>query len=166
MCGRFALKTPAKKIATAFQVEEVPTVEARYNIAPTQTILAVREGLDGREAKWLKWGLVPSWAKDTAIAARLINARSETVQEKPSFREAFKKRRCIIPADGFYEWQRAGGKKLPFFFQMKDARPFGFAGLWERWQGEGQKPVESCTILTTTAVSFCKHSRDFYSHSQ
>jgi len=81
----------------------------------------------------------------------LIDARSETVQEKPSFREAFKRRRCIIPADGFYEWQRAGGKRLPFFFQMKDERPFGFAGLWERWQGAGEEPVESCTILTTEA---------------
>lgn len=151
MCGRFALKTPVKKLAAAFQVEEVPAVEARYNIAPTQTILAVQQGLDGREAKWLKWGLVPSWAKDTAIGARMINARSETVTEKPSFREAFKKRRCIIPADGFYEWQRTGGKKLPFFFQMKDERPFGFAGLWERWQGVDKELVESCTILTTRA---------------
>lgn len=151
MCGRFALKTPTKKLAAAFQVEEVPAVEARFNIAPTQTILAVHQGLDGREAKWLKWGLVPSWAKDTSMAARLINARSETVQEKPSFREAFKKRRCIIPADGFYEWQRAGGKRLPFFFRMKDERPFGFAGLWERWQGADKELVESCTILTTEA---------------
>ena len=151
MCGRFALKTPAKKLAAAFQVEEVPAVEARYNIAPTQTILAVQQGLDGREAKWFKWGLVPSWAKDTAMGARLMNARSETVTEKPSFRDAFKKRRCIIPADGFYEWQRAGGKKLPYFFQMKDERPFGLAGLWEHWQGVGQELIESCTILTTQA---------------
>ncbi|MDQ1593271.1 MAG: hypothetical protein QOG71_3898 [Pyrinomonadaceae bacterium] len=151
MCGRFALKTPAKKLAAAFQVEEVPAVEARYNIAPTQEILAVQQGLDGREAKWLKWGLVPSWAKDAAMGARLINARSETVTEKPSFREAFKKRRCVIPADGFYEWQRVGGKRLPFFFQMRDERLFGFAGLWERWQGAGQELIESCTILTTEA---------------
>ena len=150
MCGRFALRSPAKTIAAAFQVEEVPAVEARYNIAPTQKILAVRQGADGREAEWLKWGLIPSWAKDADSAARLINARSETVAEKPSFREAFKRRRCIIPADGFYEWQRAGGRKLPFFFQMKDERPFGFAGLWERWQGEGPV-VESCAILTTAA---------------
>jgi putative SOS response-associated peptidase YedK len=151
MCGRFVLRTPTKKLAAAFQVEEVPTVEARYNIAPTQTILAVEQGLDGREAKQLKWGLVPSWAKEQAIGSRLINARSETVAEKPSFREAFKKRRCIIPADGFYEWQRAGGKRLPYFFQMKDERPFGFAGLWERWQGASNESVESCTILTTDA---------------
>jgi len=151
MCGRFALKTPPKKLAATFGVEEVPTVEARYNIAPTQEILAVQQSPDGREAKLLKWGLVPSWAKDTAMGARLINARSETVAEKPSFREAFKKRRCIIPADGFYEWQRAGGRRLPFFFQMKDERPFGFAGLWERWEGAHQEVVESCTILTTQA---------------
>lgn len=160
MCGRFTLKTPVKKLAAAFQVEGVPAVEARYNIAPTQKIVAVHQGLDGREAKWLKWGLVPSWAKDSSIAARLINARSETVQEKPSFREAFKMRRCIIPADGFYEWQRTRGKKLPFFFQMKDERPFGFAGLWERWQGEDQVLIESCTILTTEANEVLKPVHD------
>lgn len=160
MCGRFALKIPAKKLAAAFQVEEVPAVEARYNIAPTQTILAVQQGPDGREAKWLKWGLVPSWAKDTAVSARLINARSETVTEKPSFREAFKKRRCIIPADGFYEWQRAGGKKLPFFFQMKDEGSFGFAGLWERWQGADKELIESCTILTTEANDILRPVHD------
>ena len=152
MCGRFALRSPSKTIAAAFGVGEVPAAgEARYNIAPTQEILAVRRGPDGREATRLKWGLIPSWAKDADMAARLINARSETAREKPSFREAFRKRRCLIPADGFYEWQRAGGRKLPFFFQMKDERPFGFAGLWERWQGEGERPVESCAILTTEA---------------
>jgi putative SOS response-associated peptidase YedK len=99
----------------------------------------------------LKWGLVPSWAKDISIGAKLINARSETVTEKPSFREAFKQRRCIIPADGFYEWQRTEGRKQPFFFQMRDERPFGFAGLWERWQGATGQVIESCTILTTEA---------------
>jgi putative SOS response-associated peptidase YedK len=126
-------------------------MEARYNIAPTQDILSIRRAEDAREAVFLTWGLVPSWAKDVSIGAKLINARSETVTEKPSFREAFKKRRCIIPADGFYEWQRTEGRKQPFFFQMKDESPFGFAGLWERWQGVGGEAIESCTILTTEA---------------
>ncbi|HEV7902587.1 MAG TPA: SOS response-associated peptidase [Pyrinomonadaceae bacterium] len=151
MCGRFAQRSDPKRLAKEFKVAEVPQVEARYNIAPTQEILAVRELADGQEMSFFKWGLVPSWAKDVSMGARLINARSETVQEKPSFRDAFKKRRCIIPADGFYEWQRTGGKKQPFFFRMRDESPFGFAGLWDRWQdGEG-KAIESCTILTTGA---------------
>jgi putative SOS response-associated peptidase YedK len=150
MCGRFTQRADSKRIAEEFQVAEVPAVEARYNIAPTQEVLAVREHEDGREATFFKWGLVPSWAKDTAMGARLINARSETVAEKPAFRAAFKQRRCIIPADGFYEWQRREGRKQPFFFLMRDERPFGFAGLWEHWEGEG-RVVNSCTILTTEA---------------
>jgi putative SOS response-associated peptidase YedK len=151
MCGRFAQRSDPKRLAKEFKIAEVPEVEARYNIAPTQDILAVRESDDGREMTFLKWGLIPSWAKDTSIGSRLINARSETVEEKPSFRRAFKERRCIIPADGFYEWQRAGGKKQPFFFRMRDESPFGFAGLWERWEGTGREAINSCTILTTEA---------------
>jgi putative SOS response-associated peptidase YedK len=151
MCGRFTQRADSKRIAREFEVAEVPAVEARYNIAPTQDVLAVHESLDGREATFYQWGLVPSWAKDASVGARLINARSETVQEKPSFREAFRKRRCIIPADGFYEWQRTGGRKQPFFFRIRDERPFGFAGLWERWEGEGGRVINSCAILTTEA---------------
>jgi putative SOS response-associated peptidase YedK len=151
MCGRYAQRTDAKKLAKEFKVAEVPSVEPRYNIAPTQEILAVSETDDGREMRFFKWGLVPSWAKDTSMGARLINARSETVAEKPAFRQAFKQRRCIIPADGFYEWQRAEGRKQPFFFRMRDERLFGFAGLWERWEGEGGEVVNSCAILTTEA---------------
>ncbi len=151
MCGRFAQRSDPKRLAKEFKVSEVPDIEARYNIAPTQDILAVRESEGGREMTFLKWGLIPSWAKDASIGARLINARSETVEEKPSFRQAFKQRRCIIPADGFYEWQRTGGKKQPFFFQMRDELPFGFAGLWERWEGQGREAINSCTILTTEA---------------
>lgn len=151
MCGRFAQRTDAKRLAREFKVREVPEIEARYNIAPTQNILSIRQAEDEREAVFLKWGLIPSWAKDASIGAKLINARSETVTEKPSFREAFKKRRCIIPADGFYEWQRTGGKKQPYFFQMRDERPFGFAGLWEKWRAEDGQLLETCTILTTEA---------------
>jgi len=151
MCGRYARSSGPEKLAKEFKVAEVPRVEASYNIAPTQEVLAVRESPDGREMTFFRWGLVPSWAKDTSMGARLINARSETVAEKPAFREAFKQRRCIIPADGFYEWQRTEGGKQPFFFRMKDDLPFGFAGLWERWEGEGGEVINSCTILTTEA---------------
>lgn len=151
MCGRFTQRQPAARLKKEFSVEEVPEVEARYNIAPTQTILGVRQTSDGREMSFLKWGLIPSWAKDSSMGAKLINARSETVTEKPSFREAFKRRRCIIPADGFYEWQITGGRKRPFFFRMRNDRPFGFAGLWDKWKNEDGKIIESCTIITTEA---------------
>jgi putative SOS response-associated peptidase YedK len=151
MCGRFTQRADSKKIAKEFKVAEVPAVEARYNIAPTQEVLAVYEHEDGREATFFKWGLVPAWAKDTSMGARLINARSETVAEKPAFRAAFKQRRCLIPADGFYEWQRKDGRKQPFFFHLRDERPFGFAGLWERWEGKGGAVINSCAILTTEA---------------
>ena len=151
MCGRYAQRTDPKRLAKEFKVAEVPGVEPRYNIAPTQEVLAVRESPDGREMTLYKWGLVPSWAKDASVGAKLINARSETVTEKPSFRDAFRRRRCVIPADGFYEWQRLEGKKQPFFFRTRDERPFGFAGLWERWEGEGGHVINSCAILTTEA---------------
>lgn len=151
MCGRFARKSDPKRLAKEFKVAEAPEVEPSYNVAPTHNILAVRQGGDGREMTLLKWGLVPSWAKDAAIGAKLINARSETIEEKPSFRDAFRRRRCIIPADGFYEWKREGGGKQPYFFRLKDERPFGFAGLWDRWEGEGGQVINSCTILTTEA---------------
>lgn len=151
MCGRYAQSIDPKKLAKEFKVAEVPDVKPRYNIAPTQEVLGVSESPDGREMTFYRWGLIPSWAKDASMGARLINARSETVAEKPAFRAAFKQRRCIIPTDGFYEWQRTGGKKQPFFFRMRDERPFGFAGLWERWEGEGGQAINSCTILTTKA---------------
>lgn len=151
MCGRFAQRTPTKTLVKEFQVNDMPDIEPRYNIAPTQDILSIRQIDDGREAAMLKWGLVPSWAKDVSTGAKLINARSETVTEKPSFREAFKKRRCIIPADGFYEWQRTGGKKQPYFFRMQNEHPFGFAGLWEKWKATDGQVLETCTILTTEA---------------
>jgi putative SOS response-associated peptidase YedK len=160
MCGRFAQRSDPKRLAKAFGVAEALNVETRYNIAPMQDILAVRGFESEREMTFFKWGLIPSWSKDTSIGARLINARSETVQEKPSFREAFKKRRCIIPADGFYEWQRTGGKKQPYFFRMRDESPFGFAGLWERWQGTGGEAINSCTILTTEANEVLRPMHD------
>jgi putative SOS response-associated peptidase YedK len=160
MCGRFAQRTDSKRLAKAFGVTEVPLVEPRYNIAPTQDILGVYQSEDGREVTFYKWGLIPSWAKDTSMGAQLINARSETVTEKPAFREAFKKRRCLIPADGFYEWQRTDDKKQPFYFRMRDETPFGFAGLWEQWEGNGREVINSCTILTTEANEVLRSVHD------
>jgi putative SOS response-associated peptidase YedK len=150
MCGRFVQKSPSKKVAEKFQVGEVPPLVERFNVAPAQAVLAIRESGAGREAAFLKWGLVPRWAKDPALGNKLINARSETVAEKPSFREAFRRRRCLVPADGFFEWSRRGEKKRPYYFHMRDGEPFAIAGLWERWEGEAE-PLETCTLLTTEA---------------
>jgi putative SOS response-associated peptidase YedK len=132
---------------------DVPDLQPRFNVAPTQSVLAVRVPAAGSqpEPALLRWGLIPSWAADAAIGNRLINARSETAAEKPSFRSAFQKRRCLIVADGFYEWQKTTSKhKQPYYFRMKDAAPFAFAGLWEHWEWEGEV-IDSCTILTTEA---------------
>ena len=160
MCGRYTLRTVTEEIAAAFSVAEMLVVEARYNIAPTQEVLGIRQTPEGREASFLKWGLIPAWAKDAGIGARLINARSETVAEKPAFREAFKRRRCLIPADGFYEWARTNGKKQPFYFRLREERPFGFAGLWEKWRSPAGEVVESCTILTTEANELLRPVHD------
>lgn len=155
MCGRFTLKTPAAKLAEFFVVPSFPTLSPRYNIAPTQLVVCVRAVAGGtdREAGALKWGLIPSWAKDPSIGSRMINARSETAAEKPSFRAAFKKRRCVIPADGFYEWKKAADRtRQPWYIHLPDDEPFGFAGLWESWKVRGtDEVIESCTILTTQA---------------
>ena len=125
-------------------------MQPNYNVAPTQEVPAVVAGNGGgeRRLEMLRWGLIPSWADDPGIGARMINARSETVAEKPSFRRAFKERRCLIPADGFYEWQKTNGGKQPYYLRMKSGRPFAFAGLWESWKGDGNE-IRSCTILTT-----------------
>ncbi len=134
----------------------------RFNIAPTQDVAAVRHSneADQRELVMLRWGLIPSWAKDTKIGNQTINARAETVAEKPSFRSAFTKRRCLILTDGFYEWQKlAGGKKQPYFIHRRDDEPFAFAGLWESWKGEGEV-VQSCTIITTTPNELMKPLHD------
>jgi putative SOS response-associated peptidase YedK len=150
MCGRFAQRSPAGKVARKFKVEGVPPLAERYNVAPTQSVLGIREAADAREAAFFTWGLVPRWAKDPAVGSRLINARSETVAEKPSFREAFTRRRCLVPVDGFFEWARRGDRKRPFYFRMRDGEPFAVAGLWERWEGGG-RALETCALLTTGA---------------
>ena len=147
MCGRYTLRTTAREIAEVFEVPEVPELPARYNIAPTQDVPVIRLGDGGREFALLHWGLIPSWADDPAIGSRMINARAETVAEKPAFRRAFRSRRCLVVSDGFFEWRREGGRKQPYFIRMKDERPFAFAGLWERWEKLGE-PIESCTVIT------------------
>ncbi len=149
MCGRFALTSPPDVLAALFRLEYLPALPARYNIAPTQSVAAVRAAAaESRELALLHWGLIPPWAKDTSIGSRLINARSETVAEKPAFRTAWQRRRCLIPADGFYEWQKRGSEKQPHYIHRADGEPLAFAGLWERWE-KGEAPIESCTILTT-----------------
>ncbi len=133
-----------------FRLDVSVPLRPRYNIAPTQDAPAVRTTPDGqRELVMLRWGLVPSWADDLAIGNRMINARGETVAEKPSFRTALKKRRCVVVADGYYEWQKVGKRKQPYLFHFADDRVFALAGLWERWS-KGSVPVETCTIITTT----------------
>jgi putative SOS response-associated peptidase YedK len=146
--------TVGKDLAERFGLEEVSDLEPRYNIAPTQMVAIIR--LDRETLKrrlvLVKWGLVPFWAKDSSIGNRLINARAESVAEKPAFRAAFKSRRCLVPADGYYEWEkRKGGQKQPYLARNTDGSPFAFAGLWEKWQAPEDEVIESCTILTTDA---------------
>ncbi len=151
MCGRFTLRTPANQVAEAFGMLPFADLRPRYNIAPSQPVAVIRlTQADGRELAFLKWGLVPSWADDPAIGYKMINARGDTVATKPSFRKAFKVRRCLVVADGFYEWRKSDGKKQPHYIRLKDDRPFAFAGLWEHWGRDGQE-VDSCTIITTDA---------------
>jgi len=157
MCGRYVVNTTKETLSKKFKVKDVPDVKlSRFNIAPTQNILAVRSTEGERELALFHWGLIPSWAKDEKMASKMINARSETVTEKPSYKEAFKRRRCLIPTSGFYEWQKTKEGKQPFYFQMKDEELFAFAGLWDRWKNERDEIIESCTILTTEANEILK----------
>ncbi|MDB9372774.1 SOS response-associated peptidase [Nodularia sphaerocarpa] len=162
MCGRFTLNQSLAALAEFFHVENIPNLAAQYNIAPTQRVATViyNPQTEKREFQQLRWGLIPSWAKDPKIGVKLINARAETVAEKPAFRSAFKQRRCLVLSDGFYEWKQQNGKKQPFYFRLRDGQPFGFAGLWERWQPLQGKPdceeIISCTILTTAANELVK----------
>ena len=154
MCGRFTLRTPPPVLAEIFAVDARPNLAARYNIAPSQDILVVRAIGDAgaREFAMLRWGLVPHWARDAAIGNRMINARAETVAEKPSFRDAYRHRRCLVAADGFYEWQKApNGTKQPYHIRFDDDAPFAIAGLWERWRAADGETLETCTLITTEA---------------
>lgn len=156
MCGRFTIKTPLQEIKEEFQIDEAPEDlgEARYNVAPTQPVPVVRRVDAGRRRLDLvRWGLIPFWARDAKIGYRTINARAETIDQAPAFRGAFSRgRRCLVIADGFYEWKKDGRKRFGYWIRRRDGRPFAMAGLWERWKGERRElepPLETCTIITT-----------------
>ena len=152
MCGRYTLSTPPNVLAERFGVDVRQNLPPRYNIAPTQGASVVRATDRGRELALLRWGLIPSWAKDPAIGNRMINARAEGVAEKPAFRRAFAKQRALVPADGFYEWQKQNSRKQPYHIRRRDGEPFAFAGLWERWHDRALDQVhETFTIITTDA---------------
>jgi len=151
VCGRFTLSTPADLVAEALEVPAPCAFEARYNVAPTQVAPVVRQPREGaRRMHMLRWGLVPSWARDARIGSRMINARAESVLERPAFREAFRRRRCLVPADGFFEWQPRGGGKHPFLVRLRGGGVFAMAGLWARWRSPDGEPLDSFTVLTTT----------------
>lgn len=151
MCGRFTLKTPVETLAEVFELPAVPALSPRFNIAPSEALATVRiaDKDAQRELAILRWGLVPSWADEPKVGNKMINARSETVATNEAFRSAFRRRRCLVLADGFYEWQRQEKRKQPFYIRMKDEAPFAFAGLWELWEGKDGAVLESCTLLTT-----------------
>jgi len=153
MCGRFSLSTPPEEVARHFGLGETPELLPRFNVAPTQDVAVVRVSARSgkRRLEPRRWGLVPHWAKDPRIGHRLINARAETLREKPAFREAFRLRRCLVPADGFYEWGRGPSGRRPFHVRRTSGGPFAIAGLYERWRGPEGAEIVSCTLVTTDA---------------
>ena len=160
MCGRFTLKTAPEVLRTQFALDAVPLLPFRYNIAPTQAVAAVRLAENGsRELILPTWGLIPSRAGDRTIGNRLLNARADTVADKPAFRSAFRSRRCLILADSFFEWQTHEGKKQPIYFRSTGGEPFAIAGLWERWT-RGDEPLESCVLITTEANDLVRPTHD------
>ncbi len=164
MCGRYRLSRRKQLVEEYFDsVSEEQEWGPRYNIAPTQSVPVIRQNPKEprRELSLARWGLVPSWSKDSSAAARMINARSETADTKPAFRDALKFRRCLIPADGFYEWQKNGRAKQPYCFEVRDGELFAFAGVWESWRDASGKVLETFSILTTTpnAVTAAIHDR-------
>lgn len=166
MCGRYALDAPHAQLAWRFQLAECPALPARFNIAPGTGIAVVGLSAIGeRKLELLRWGLVPHWARDPAIGARLINARGESLTEKPSFRDAFRRRRCLIPASGFYEWQRVPGKgslevRQPYYVSLTSGETMAFAGLWESWTSPGGEVVRSCCIVTAPANELMRPIHD------
>ncbi len=151
MCGRYSLIADIQELARQFEFDGTGFENSpRYNVAPTQSVLTVTNR-DQRQAEYMRWGLIPSWAKDASISNRMINARGETVSQKPSFRNALQRRRCLVLADGFYEWQKVGKGKRPMRIVLKSREPFAFAGLWETWRNPEGDTVLSCTIITTGA---------------
>jgi putative SOS response-associated peptidase YedK len=164
MCGRYRLSRRKQLVDEYFgSVSGGEEWESRYNIAPTQPVAVIRQNPKEpiRELSLMRWGLIPSWAKDPSVAAQMINARSETAGTKPAFRDALKSRRCLIPADGFYEWQRAGKAKQPYCFEVNKGELFAFAGIWEGWKDPNGRWIKTCTILTTipNAVASAVHDR-------
>jgi putative SOS response-associated peptidase YedK len=162
MCGRYTLSSPSDEIASLFDLVTVPDIPPRYNVAPTQETAVVRVVAPGapRRLEMLRWGLVPYWADDPSIGNRMINARSEGVADKPAFRNSFRRQRCLVPTDGFYEWKKDGKLKQPFHIRRKDRHPFAFAGLWERWRGPAGKLLDTFTILTTDANDLIRPLHD------
>jgi len=156
MCGRFAFYSPSEATAALFGVTGSIEVEPRYNIAPTQYVAAIRnDEFDVPELAMLRWGLVPFWAKDPLIGNRMINARAETVAEKPAYRAAYRRRRCLVLADGFYEWRAEETGKTPYFISLSDEQPFAFAALWEQWSSkDSDESLQSTTLITTTANEY------------
>ena len=150
MCGRYALHSNPEVVALMFGLSEVPACQPRYNIAPTSQVLIVRKHEAATVPAFVRWGLVPRWARDPSIGAKMNNARAETIAEKPSFREAYRKRRCLIPANGFYEWKRERNRKQPYYIHPSRGELFAFAGIWETWTGQ-TGPLETCAIVTTDA---------------
>lgn len=165
MCGRYTLTVPDPDVvAQTFDLQTAPAdLTPRYNIAPTQPVATIVKNPDGNnEFVWMRWGLIPSWAKDPAIGNKMINARAETLSEKPAFRTAYKARRCLVVADGFYEWQKnADGSKTPYYIRLREADVFGLAGLWEQWKNpETGELVKSCTIVTGEPNDLIKSLHD------
>jgi putative SOS response-associated peptidase YedK len=160
MCGRYTLRTSGERLARHFRLQRAPELPFRYNIAPTQPVPAIRQTAEGRQLAMLRWGLVPYWSKDLRGGARMINARAESVATKPAFQAAFKQRRCLVPADGFYEWKKPSPKQRePYLIYLKDGEPFAFAGLWESWKGP-EGVVETCSIITTDANELVRPLHD------
>lgn len=149
MCGRYVLVSPTSSLVEAFSITELPNLMPRYNITPTTPVLVLVD--EKRHVRHMRWGLIPSWVKDPNDFTLLINARSETVATKPSFRNAFRRRRCIVPADGFYEWLRRDGQKQPFFLSRADGAMMAMAAIWEVWMGPDGEEMESVALLTTAA---------------
>ena len=164
MCGRFTLRTPLTVLVEQFHFDMGNAqLSLRYNIAPTQDVATVRLVDGQRQLALLRWGLIPSWAKDPKIGASTINARADTVATKPAFRAAYKRRRCLVLADGYYEWLRVGKTKQPYLYEVEGSQPFALAGLWESWRGAAgpdSPPLESCTILTTEASELASQVHD------
>jgi putative SOS response-associated peptidase YedK len=165
MCGRYTLSAPADVVAELFELAEVPALERRYNIAPTQEAPVVRLARDGgRRLHLLRWGLVPYWADDPSIGSRMINCRAETAAEKPAYRDHLRRHRCLVVADGFYEWRAEAGGKQPYWIHRPDGLPFAFAGLWSRWNGGPAKtdPDERLDTFTIVTVDAAPNLRDLH----